>query len=191
METKINNEVTTSPRLFIAAWPDKGMITAFSKYISACNALLQGTRWTDAANLHCTLAYLGSEQGVSPETIFERIKKALEYIGPFSLRWSGPGTFLKRDTTVIWMGLEDSPPLLEVAAHIRDEFQDIMEDRAFKPHITFGRTRKLVKQPVSKYLPAWKPVSCTVDKIDLVSSELTSNGPKYSILHSIRLGVDW
>jgi 2'-5' RNA ligase len=99
--------------------------------------------------------------------------------------------FAKKETSIIWMGLEESPPLLEVAALIRSEFEDCIDEKSFRPHITFGRTRRVIKPPVSKVFPSWKPFSCEVNKLDLVSSELTPQGPKYTVLHSLVLGADW
>lgn len=186
METKITNS-----RLFIAAWPDKNMQSALVKYMGLCNQALPGTRWTEAANLHCTIAYLGEEKADTADNILSRMKDALEYIGPVGIRWNGPGVFVKKETTVIWMGLEESPPLLEIAANIRSEFDDIIDEKSFRPHITFGRTRRAIKLPVSKVFPPWKPVSCQIDKLDLVSSELTPQGPKYTVLKSLVLGADW
>ncbi|MBL8029411.1 MAG: RNA 2',3'-cyclic phosphodiesterase [Fibrobacteres bacterium] len=186
METKITNS-----RLFIAAWPDKNMQNALVKYMGACNQTIQGARWTEAANLHCTIAYLGDEKADSADDILRRMKSALEFIGPISIRWNGPGTFIKKETTVIWMGLEESPTLLEIAANIRSEFSELIDEKSFRPHITFGRTKRPIKMPISKAFPAWRPLSCTVDRIDLVASELTPQGPKYTILKSHTLGSDW
>jgi 2'-5' RNA ligase len=101
-----------------------------------------------------------------------------------------------RRPRVLWIGvgqgaqdlctLHDDlePPLLDLGCYRREE-------RKYTPHITLGRVRS--DRPADKLAAAlatqagWHGGQTTVQEIQVMSSELTSEGPIYTVLSRAKL----
>ena len=91
---------------------------------------------------------------------------------------------------VLWLGVKDSKELNELAEDVRSSLRRpelYNEDKAFKPHLTLGRMKRIENRylltglieyyrntPIQKQL---------VDKIILYESILGAGGAAYHVLH--------
>jgi 2'-5' RNA ligase len=139
-------------RMFIAVEvvPEPG----FLSMNSTLRSLLGNEKitWTDPANLHITLAFLGDteeERIAISGIILQRICKDFSEFR-FNLR--GTGIFKNHnDPRVIWCGIEQSKELVRLNDLIMIGLKDAgfnIEVRQFKPHITLGRI-KLIRDTES------------------------------------------
>ena len=101
-----------------------------------------------------------------------------------------------RRPRIVWVGVGEGaeevvalhdalePPLLQLGCYRR-------EDRKYTPHITLGRVRgngetdSLATALVRK--ADWQAGSIDVKEVLVLSSELTTRGPIYSVLSRVRL----
>ncbi|MCO7222562.1 RNA 2',3'-cyclic phosphodiesterase [Klenkia sp. PcliD-1-E] len=124
-------------------------------------------RWSDPADLHVTLAFLGEVPGA-------RVAGLLAALGPVAagshapeLRLAGAGTFGRRPR-VLWAGVTGDVGVLgelagRVAAAARHAGVPV-EDRPFVPHLTLGRwpgsgttATTLPERLRGPHGPAWRP----------------------------------
>jgi RNA 2',3'-cyclic 3'-phosphodiesterase len=142
---------------------------------------LPGARWVPTDQIHLTLRFIGEVDAGQ----FLGIKKGLERIKspPFSLALRGVGHFPPgRHPKVLWVGLEQSPPLL----HLQKEVELALvkagvaeEPRRFSPHITLARLHGtpaagIEELETAQRLFASAPFS--VDRFILYSSILKPQG---------------
>jgi RNA 2',3'-cyclic 3'-phosphodiesterase len=152
--------------------------------------------WVAPENIHLTLAFLGD---VFPERI-AGIGAALTRIGaatvPFEFAVAGLGYFgSQRSPRVIWAGITEGAEALGVLQQRVDralrELDFTLEDRPFKPHLTFGRVRAPGgADELAARIDAARDVACgtvAVDRVLLMRSELRPAGPIYTVLHDAPL----
>jgi RNA 2',3'-cyclic 3'-phosphodiesterase len=146
-------------------------------------------RWTPAANLHLTLAFLGWVEPGRVEEITERLAGAAADLVPFEVRVGGAGRFPERGKArVLWVGLDDAEGRLTVLAdRLRRTLDVAPEGRPFRPHVTVGRAR----QPVRAELPVAEATgpAFVVDTITLFRSHLARPHPRYEPLARVPLGA--
>lgn len=97
-------------------------------------------RFTNTANLHLTLEFIGDikPQKLSLLTSFLKELKNL----PKQLSFSHIGSFKRKDKEIIWVGIKENNELMELQKELRNLLIkngfDI-ENRKYRPHITIGR----------------------------------------------------
>jgi 2'-5' RNA ligase len=155
-------------------------------------------KWVEPENLHFTLLFLGEVEARELLDVCRVVSRAAATIEPFELEVVGVGGFpnLRRPRT-LWLGagegalqmvaLHDAleAPLLDLGAYRR-------EDRGFTPHVTLGRLKtddatdelraELAKQA------AWPGGRQAVTEVRVMTSELTREGPEYTVVGRGRLG---
>lgn len=178
-------------RAFIALElnPDiKRILEGFIRKIRAKNG---GIKWVDSNAMHLTLKFLGEV----PEDKSAGIEEALSDVAgtnvKFHLQLKGTGTFPQgfgRGTRVLWIGVHGGPQL----SLLHDSLETVLErrgfsreERPFQPHLTLGRVKshdgllpilgELEKQRETEF------GNMQVDRIVLMESRLTPQGPFYSI----------
>jgi 2'-5' RNA ligase len=155
-------------------------------------------KWTEAVNLHVTLLFLGEvdERDILP--VCRAVDEACRTLAPFDLSIEGTGCFPNmRRPRVVWLGvgqgLEEvralhaalEKPLLELGCYRR-------EDRQFTPHVTLGRIRS--EKPMDELTSALAKKSdyqagrTTIREVHIMSSNLTPQGPQYTVLSRAHLG---
>jgi 2'-5' RNA ligase len=154
-------------------------------------------KWVEPDNLHVTLLFLGEvgEREVMP------ICLAAADVGrthaAFSLSVEAVGCFPNiHRPRVVWVGVGEGatevgalhdalePPLLELGCYRREE-------RHFTPHITLGRvkaerTGAEITAALAKVVN-WRAGEVRVTEFHVLSSELTSKGPTYTVLSRVPL----
>jgi RNA 2',3'-cyclic 3'-phosphodiesterase len=149
-------------------------------------------KWVEPDNLHITLLFLGEVDQREVIDVCRAVEGAAAGIACYPLTVAGVGCFPNpRRPRILWAGvttgaaetiaLHDAleKPLLQLGCYRREE-------RKFTPHITLGRIRgersvhgldkALAKQE------AWHGGETTIAEVQVMSSELTRDGPRYTVL---------
>jgi RNA 2',3'-cyclic 3'-phosphodiesterase len=154
-------------------------------------------KWVEHANLHVTLLFLGEvdERDVT-EVCRAVVAVCQEHEGfPLSVERVGCFPNVRRPRT-LWVGIGDGtqeicalhdalePPLLDLGCYRREE-------RQYTPHVTLGRIRGdragAALVPALQKQAAWQAGRMPAGEIHVLSSELTSDGPVYTVLSRAKL----
>jgi len=174
-------------RIFIAVKtePEETLLRIHSSLRSVLGA--ERITWTDPANIHLTLAFLGETEDVMIKVVSIMLKQKCTGFGDFSFSLKGTGIFKNYlDPRVIWIGIGQSEKLVELNNEINIGLKDAgfkLEVRPFKPHITLGRI-KSVKNPeaLRSALEKYKDTfiqEIQVKEVILYESILKPTGPVY------------
>ncbi|MFC1510804.1 RNA 2',3'-cyclic phosphodiesterase [Candidatus Margulisiibacteriota bacterium] len=137
-------------------------------------------RWVKPENLHITLKFLGEVDDKKLDKLIAAATKAAAGTGSFKARFTGLGTFpAGKSPRVIWVGTAEGGDELCTLAKALEE-----TGREFRPHITIGRVRKLKG---IEYVQDKEFGAMVVDRISIMSSTLTPNGPVYKKLGEVQL----
>ncbi len=183
-------------RCFIAVRIPQQVKKALSEAIDALKKSGADVKWVPEENIHITLKFLGStDESVVDEIRESLLGRAASY-PPFSVRIAGTGYFpAGRRPRVIWVGIEDSGPLLALQKDVEKAvavFGFAEEDRPFSPHLTIGRVRSDKRMTeMLKRLDAFKETDfgeIEVGAISVMKSDLRPAGAEYSSLAEIPFG---
>jgi 2'-5' RNA ligase len=155
-------------------------------------------KWVEPENLHVTLLFLGEVDERDVPQVCQVVAEAAQQQTSFPLSVENAGCFPNvRRPRVLWVGVGEGKqevcilhdalekPLLELGCYRREE-------RQYTPHITLGRVKS--DRPTDKLASAllkhagWKGGETTVREVLIMSSELTSKGPIYTVLSRAKLG---
>lgn len=141
-------------------------------------------RWLAPASYHVTLGFLGWSRPEVIEAVRDRVGAALAGVRGFSIQARGLGAFPSVDAArVVWAGFEESRPLGDLAARVRDAAGSLgfeAEARPFHPHVTLGRIRKVADLSGLLVRYAEQSFSGTsVDSVILFESIMKSSGSEY------------
>lgn len=156
-------------------------------------------RWVDPDHFHVTLKFLGEVRREEVDRVQEAVARAAEGNGPFEARVGGFGAFpTVRRPRVLWIGIEPSPSLRCVKQDLEWALADAgyeRETRPFHPHVTLGRAADDRGAGAFRGLDDVAAAmdysgSFPVRTLDLVSSRLGPEGPRYKVVSSSRLNAD-
>ena len=157
-------------------------------------------RWVKRDALHLTLRFLGE---VEPERVDDLATALSELDGfaPIPLRLNGLGTFGGSRTSVIWAALardDGYERLVKLrialdAALAPAGFEP--ESGAYRPHLTLGRARRRATRHQRAAIrdaaaDAALERFASVERVALVESTLTPQGPRYRRLAVVERGVE-
>ena len=144
---------------------------------------IRGVRWTDASQMHLTLAFFGDV----PEDVDLALREKLSAIqfGAFFLPITGAGTFpSKGPPKIIWIGVgRGHPHLFQVHKRVQEAALAAgiePELRPWHPHITLARCRDVAPQSIRKFLQSNVDLDTGIIRVEafhLYSSKLTPAGP--------------
>jgi len=153
--------------------------------------------WVEAKNLHVTLLFLGEVDDRALIDLCRAVSDTCAGHAVFALSAETVGCFPNpRRPRTIWVGIGAGsaelvalqgalePPLLDLGCYRREE-------RQFTPHITLGRVKS--ERSDDKLTAAlqkhanWQAGVTEVREVQVLSSELTSQGPIYTVLSRARL----
>jgi 2'-5' RNA ligase len=154
-------------------------------------------KWVEPENLHVTLLFLGEVDERDVPQVCQVVAEAAQQRPSFPLSVETTGCFPNvRRPRVLWVGVGEGKqevctlhdalekPLLELGCYRREE-------RQYTPHITLGRVKS--DRPTDRLAAAllkyagWKGGETTVREVLIMSSELTSKGPIYTVLSRAKL----
>lgn len=182
-------------RIFIGIKLDKNVQDDIAKFLKPFRKISSPIKWAKPANIHITLKFIGEISAEKYARIEQDLSTATFNTGPFDLTLAGCGKFGKKESlNILWIGIAPKPELEEIFNKIEDtlEKSGIEKDtRKFKPHITVGRNKKIFNfKSLFKIIEDKKdlPISqLTVGGFQVFKSQLTPDGPIYTILKEIPL----
>jgi RNA 2',3'-cyclic 3'-phosphodiesterase len=134
-------------RIFIAVRiePEKTLLAMISSYMQAL--INDSIKWTDPANIHVTIIFLGDTPEIRVNEIGVMLKNICSGFGEFELAIRGSGVFKSpKDPRILWAGIELSEKMNKLHEIISEKLQETgtkIERRSFNPHLTLGRVRKI------------------------------------------------
>ena len=170
-------------------------LTALQKYLDGAGAKV---RWVKPENMHLTIKFLGDVDFEKTSEICRTIQNAVRDVEPFKVEVRGAGAFPGGGSPprVIWasaIGAEEA--LSKIYGRLNEElakFDIPREKRRFRPHITAGRVKSRtaserlaarVREQADRYFGEFE-----ISELVFFMSELTSEGPIYTVLARIPLG---
>lgn len=177
-------------RLFFALWPDETQRRALEH--SAAKAVRHsGGRPVPAANLHVTLAFLGSvavAQIPELQRVARELAAALAVEVPVSLTFERL-VHWKEAQILCALTAPEARGAGELAAALHEAATDLgfsLDRRPFQAHVTLARK---VVRPAA--VPRLRAVEWCLDAFALIDSRTEPSGPVYSVVESYSLvGVD-
>jgi 2'-5' RNA ligase len=154
-------------------------------------------KWVEPENLHVTLLFLGEVPLEAVPVVCRAVAATAARYGAFPMTIEGTGCFPNpRRPRVLWVGIGQGlqevcalhdgleGPLLELGCYRREE-------REYTPHITLGRVKsdrptERLTAALAKYA-TWKGGETSVGEVLVLSSELSSRGPVYTVLSRAKL----
>lgn len=145
---------------------------------------------------HLTLAFLGRVPSADLPMVADRMRQACSPAMPIFLNLSGMGGYpsLSRPR-VVWVGVHgEKNKLLELQSRIARALREIgshFERRPYSPHITIGRIKnaesgKGMMDDLDREIGAGS-ISCLCREVQLIRSELSPKGARYTTLESVTL----
>lgn len=158
--------------------------------VPACKA-----SWSRVENIHLTVMFFGNVEPHRIASIASSAARAVNKFSAFEILIAGAGAFPKpNQPRVLWIGVDDQTgKLLELQQQFEEEcmvegFQK--EDRAFRPHLTIARFRKLEGASAAAEVHqklGFEPAPLLVNELVVFRSELNNEGSKYTILSRHKL----
>lgn len=154
---------------------------------------LPGARWTEPANLHLTLRFVGEVE----EDLAEEIHHGLAALAepPFALTLAGLGLFGdRRQAHTLWLGVERSDSLSRLAARVDSAVAQAgakPEPRKFNPHVTLARLKDTPPGRLQDFIDAtghFREEHVAVERFTLFRSTLGRQGAQYDALEHYPLG---
>jgi 2'-5' RNA ligase len=156
-------------------------------------------KWVEPDNLHVTLLFLGEVEDRDVAALCRAVADVCGRHHLFLASIQTVGCFPNpRRPRVVWVGVGEGGPEL-VALH-DDLERPLMklgcyrrEERRYTPHVTLGRIRG--ERPAAELAAAlnrqanWQGGVTEVREVRVLSSELTPQGPIYTVLSRAPLGV--
>jgi 2'-5' RNA ligase len=149
-------------------------------------------KWVERDNLHVTLLFLGEVDARDVPEVCRSVAEVCAGQQAFPVTVETVGCFPNpRRPRILWVGVGTGSqelcrlhddlelPLLELGCYRREE-------RRYTPHITIGRVRS--ERPTEKLVPAlvkqasWRGGETQVTEVLVLSSELTPQGPHYTVV---------
>ena len=187
-------------RTFVAIDLDAQTRKACEEVTQKLSGLVEGVRWVNNDTMHLTLKFLGDVEDRELHDVCRTAKEVAREFTPFSLTCRGLNAFpTPQKPTTIWMGVQDEsesivPMQKQLETVLFERLGVPIELRSYKPHITLGRNNARGKR-----LPALSDALVAasdedfgilgVDQLVVYSSELTRNGPVYTVLARCDLGA--
>lgn len=152
-------------------------------------------RWVRPESMHLTVRFLGDTPVSRLAALQEVLDEVTAGFSPFTLRLAGLGCFPNmRRPRVIWAGVAGALSDLQTFKQAVDKALVPLgwpaEDRPFRAHLTLGRVKNADQLPRT----LWSEEQATalqgeipVQVVHLMESELTRQGPIYTIRHVSQL----
>jgi len=182
-------------RCFIAVDINDKISGRIDKLQSELKRLLKnqtGIKWVKPQLIHLTLKFLGEIEDSQIDLITQAIERICRGFKSFELEFSAVGTF-GRPPKVLWLGIEKPvKELQKLAADIEQACEELgfpREDRDFSPHLTLARIKEArPDRQLPQIMDNFKKFDAgavTVDAVCFYKSQLTSDGPVYTLLNKI------
>lgn len=154
-------------------------------------------KWTEPENLHVTLLFLGEVDSREVPKVCQLVAEGAARQPEFLMQVEGVGCFpTPRRPRIVWIGVgEGAPALCALHDALEAPLENLgyrREERHFTPHITLGRAKSdrdpgPLVEALTKHA-AWNAGKMAVKEVVVMSSQLKSQGPAYTVLTRALLG---
>lgn len=187
-------------RLFVAIQLPEELKTALGRVQQELKEMLPpiSAAWTKPDNLHLTLRFLGPVENGRVAELQSRLRENLSAFGELELNCDRLGCFPDlRFPRVVWTWVHDAGERLPVLhRRVEEAVGGLAEKPAeghFVGHVTIARPKQMarlaatqlvrfIESAVERRFGSWK---CR--ELELIQSELTSGGSRYTTLAKISL----
>lgn len=176
-------------RIFIAISFSEEVKNSLAELQKKIQPLLTRGRMTNPALFHLTIQFLGELREESVMNLLSDHHHWVASIPHFHLKISKTGYFEKRNKCILWTGVEESLPLHQLAAQIRETLAVLGhgDERPFRPHVTLAREAVFRDQEAvetyNSLMVSAKPV--LVDRFQIMESTRDEQGLIYQPLKEI------
>jgi 2'-5' RNA ligase len=186
-------------RVFIAIDIDDKMREAIAELQKQLNAKVDikkgDVKWVEPENIHLTLKFLGEVDDAKLPEVRAITEQVAAAHNKFTLDIETVGSFGGRSAKVVWVGAgKGTDELLALQKDLDDRLTQAgfpSEDREFSAHLTLCRVRNLKAgfklTDACKFFSAYKLGSISADALCIYQSQLTPQGPIYTLLESFKL----
>ena len=175
-------------RLFVAVRPPREMRDLLLNAMGG----ISGARWQSEDQIHLTLRFIGEVDRHQAGDVHAALG-AIHH-PPFEIAISGLGLFGRRgQPETVWAGVSPHEPLSRLHKKVDQAMTRVgiaPDQRAYMPHITLARLKRssgtirdLIEQSGGLTSPPFR-----IDFFALFESELTPEGPVYSVIERYPLG---
>jgi 2'-5' RNA ligase len=195
-----NETPAQTHRLFIAISLPERVKTEIEKAQAELRGVLPGDgfRWTKREQFHLTLKFMGNVPADRIESLICSVQKACNGVPALRLRAGRIGAFPKvKSPRVVWVGVHDREGfLLKLQPAIEAAVIGFTTEKAegeFTGHVTLGRARGLERSQAEAFakLAVRMAERCfgewTADKIEIIRSEFSPAGARYTTLAAVPL----
>ena len=187
----------TAVRLFIAINLPQSERQAIHHATAPLREAARSVTWVAPECIHLTMKFLGEQHPEAVASVRDALGGVARRFQPVRLDLGGVGAFPHlRAPRIFWMGIAGDPKLellhhdLELACETMGHEVDA---RAFRPHVTLGRVKgDMTADQVSMLARLATTVryraAIDVRSIDVMQSELSAAGPRYTVLAAVPLG---
>jgi 2'-5' RNA ligase len=178
-------------RLFIAINPPAAVRDAVYADAAPLRAVTGDVKWVAAPLLHVTLKFLGEQ----PERLLDPLRGALTAVAArhpaFDVETTDVGAFPNfRSPRVVWLGMTGEQGMRALVADLDTALAPLgiaPERRTFQAHLTLGRVKERLRVAdaamLAKVASGRRPRRAfALRTVDLMRSELTPSGSRYSVL---------
>jgi 2'-5' RNA ligase len=172
----------------------RGRLIALQEELAA---IASDVKWVEPENLHITLLFLGEVEQREVLEICRVAQMAVAELPVFTMSVEGAGCFPNpRRPRTLWVGVgTGSQEVVQVHDAIEAPLLDMgsyrRETRAYVPHVTLGRVKgDRPNDELAKALlqhKTWGAGEIAVREVCVMSSELTRDGPIYTVLGRAKL----
>lgn len=194
------NGETQAQRLFVAISVPEDIKTQIVRARDALRDKLPSSvaSWTRPENMHLTLQFLGNVDTARIESLKENLAQSLAGFGPIPLISERLGCFPDlRYPRVVWAWVYDDAERLaqlqQCVAQATAPFTHEPAESRFEGHITLARIRQ-IKRPQAEVIASFvndavtrKFGSWIAEQVELIRSELSPGGSRYTVLAGIKL----
>lgn len=183
------------PRSFIAVEANEKVRNSLVKVQGELEETGADLKLVSPENIHLTLRFLGDVSESKLDPIKDAVSDAVT-LSPFQASIEDLGVFPKPSfIRVIWAGVgEGSEELTTLRKNVDQKLSEVdipPEDKDFTPHFTIARVKSGKAKDKLNYIIEDKEGSnwgkVEVEEIELMKSELTSEGPIYTTLETFPL----
>lgn len=184
---------TDKLRLFVAARVPPDHLDRLDELVAPLRAKLTNARWTNPANQHLTLKFLGWTPTDRLDAVVQTCKMVAAGRMTSELSFMGLDAFPSRSRIrVLWVGVDDPErALASAAADLDGAFESIgipAEGRAYTPHLTLARFK--IPIPLKSGFPAIDTSDIEAfgfDELTLFRSHLSPKGARYEVVDTFPL----
>jgi len=143
-------------------------------------------------DIHMTLRFLGDVDVKKIKKLSEEMR-SIEKYSSFDVSMKGLGAFPNvKEPRIVWIGAEVGTPFCDILSEIDGMLDSLSIDydrKPFKPHVTVGRVKRR-SESLTDVLNKHRSQdmgSFRCSEILLMSSVLTQNGARHSVVGTFRL----